>query len=284
MAGTHCGPHAPRRGRDAFGLGLRPPFYREAMRGAVPVGWLELVTENFMVDGGRALHVLDAVREHYEVALHGVSMNLGGTDPLDEGYLRRLEALVRRCEPVRVSDHLCWTRHGGHHLHDLLPLPHTREAVIHVAERISRVQDRLRRRILIENVSSYARFAGDEMPEAEFLREVCERADCLILLDVNNVVVNAHNHAFDPQLYLSALPAARIAQVHLAGHRASGPLRIDTHDRPVAGETWALYAQAVRRFGPVPTMIERDEEIPPLEELLSELDAARRIAAQARAA
>ncbi len=265
-------------GDDAgFGLGLRPPFYREAMRGEVGVDWFELISENFMVDGGPPLRVLEAVRAHYPVALHGVSMNLGGTDPLDESYLDRLAALVRRCEPVRVSDHLCWTRHGGHHLHDLLPLPCTREVAGHVAARIRQVQDRLRRRILIENVSSYAGFAGDEMSEAEFLREVAEQADCLLLVDLNNIIVSAHNHGFDARDYLAALPAGRVAQIHLAGHSVSGGLRIDTHDHPVAGEVWTLYAEARARFGAVATMIERDDAIPPLPELLAELDIARRI-------
>ncbi len=260
-----------------FGLGLRPPFYRDAMAGEVAVDWFEIISENFMIDGGRPLVVLEAVREHYPLALHGVSLNLGGSDPLDPDYLDRLARLVRRCQPLRVSDHLCWTRHGGHHLHDLLPLPYTREAVDHVAARIRQVQDRLQRQILIENVSSYVAFRSNEMTEAEFLVEVAEQADCLILLDLNNVFVSAHNHDFDPQGYLATLPAERIGQIHLAGHSTSGPLLIDTHDHPVADPVWQLYRHALHRFGPVATMIERDDAIPPLAELLAELDIARRL-------
>lgn len=260
-----------------FGLGLRPPFYREAMAGEVAVDWFEIISENFMVDGGRPLAVLEAVRARYPVALHGVSLNLGGSDPLDAGYLDRLDRLIRRCEPVRISDHLCWTRHGGHHLHDLLPLPHTEDVANHVASRIRQVQDRLQRRFLIENVSSYVAFRHSEMGEAAFLATVAERADCDILLDINNVFVSAHNHAFDPRDYLAALPASRIAQIHLAGHSTSGPLLIDTHDHPVADPVWDLYREALLRFGPVATMIERDDAIPPLADLLAELDIARRL-------
>jgi len=221
--------------------------------------------------------VLEAVREHYPLALHGVSLNLGGSDPLDPDYLARLARLVRRCQPLRVSDHLCWTRHGDHHLHDLLPLPYTREAVDHVAARIRQVQDRLQRQILIENVSSYVEFHDNEMTEAEFLVAVAKQADCLILLDLNNLFVSAHNHDFDPQGYLAILPAEHIAQIHLAGHSTSGPLLIDTHDHPVADPVWQLYRDALHRFGPVATMIERDDAIPPLKQLLDELDIARRL-------
>jgi uncharacterized protein (UPF0276 family) len=260
-----------------FGLGLRPPFYREAMAGEVAVDWFEIISENFMIDGGRPLAVLETVQKHYPLALHGVSLNLGGSDPLDPDYLDRLARLVRRCQPLRVSDHLCWTRHGGHHLHDLLPLPYTREAVDHVAARIRQVQDRLQRQILIENVSSYVEFRSNEMTEAEFLVEVAEQADCLILLDLNNIFVSAHNHDFEPQDYLAILPAERIGQIHLAGHSASGLLLIDTHDQPVADPVWQLYRDALHRFGPVATMIERDDAIPPLKQLLDELNIARHL-------
>lgn len=262
---------------NAFGLGLRPPFYREAAQGQAPVDWFEVISENFMVEGGRPLAVLEAVRGHYPVALHGVSMNLGGADPLDPDYLQRLAALVLRVEPLFVSDHLCWTRHGGHHLHDLLPLPYTEEAVAHIAQRIDQVQERLGRRILIENVSSYAEFSHSTLAEAEFLTAVAERADCLILLDLNNIIVSAHNHGFDPYDYLKAIPPKRVRQFHLAGHSVSGPLRIDTHDHPVPGPVWELYSEALRRFGPVPAMIERDDAIPPLPGLLAELDQAREL-------
>jgi len=254
------------------------------MRGEVAVDWFELISENFMVEGGKPLAVLDAVCERYPLALHGVSLNLGGTDPLDAAYLNRLETLINRCEPLRVSDHLCWTRHGGHHLHDLLPLPYTQDTVTHVADRIQRVQDRLKRQILIENVSSYAEYAHSDMLEYEFLTAVAERADCLILLDINNIIVSAHNHGFDAATYLQTMRVERIRQLHLAGHSVSGPLLIDTHDHPVSDAVWTLYAQAVREIGGIPTMIERDDAIPPLAELLAELDVARTIHAQERAA
>jgi uncharacterized protein len=268
----------------ALGLGLRPAFYADAAQGRVAVDWFELISENFMVAGGNPLRVLDAVAERYPVALHGVSLNLGGSDALDIDYLDRLDQLARRVAPMHISDHLCWTRHGGHHLHDLLPLPYTEEAVRHVAQRIGKVQDRLGQRILIENVSSYAEFAHSTMREWEFLAAVSEAADCHILLDLNNILVSAHNHGFDPQHYLAAVPAQRVRQIHLAGHSSSGPLRIDTHDHPVSDPVWDLYANALRRFGPVPSMIERDDHIPPMEELLVELDMARRISAQELAA
>lgn len=263
-----------------LGLGLRPPFYAAAAQGRMAVDWFELITENFMLDGGNPLRVLDAVAERYPVALHGVSLNLGGTDALDARYLDRLDQLARRVKLMHLSDHLCWTRHGGHHLHDLLPLPYTEEVVRHVAARIRTVQDRLGQRILIENVSSYAEFADSSLREWEFLAAVSETADCHILLDLNNIVVSAHNHGFDPQCYLDAIPAQRVRQIHLAGHSVSGPLHIDTHDHPVSDPVWDLYAAALRRFGPVPSMIERDDRIPPLEELLAELQHARRIGEQ----
>ena len=273
-----------RREHASFGLGLRPPFYAQAMRGEVAVDWFELISENFMVEGGKPLAVLDAVCERYPVALHGVSLNLGGSDALDEAYLDHLDTLVSRCEPVRVSDHLCWTRHGGHHLHDLLPLPYTQDTVTHVAERIQQVQDRLKRQILIENVSSYAEYAHSDMLEYEFLKAVAEHADCLILMDINNIIVSAHNHGFDATTYLQTIPVERIRQIHLAGHSVSGPLLIDTHDHPVSDPVWRLYAQALRVIGGIPAMIERDDAIPPLSELLAELDVARSIHAQERAA
>lgn len=269
----------PEREAD-FALGLRPPFYHEAMQGKIAVDWLEIISENFMVDGGKPLAVLDSVRDHYPLALHGVSMNLGGTDPLDFEYLNKLKTLIQRARPVRVSDHLCWTRQGGHHLHDLLPLPYSDEAVANTVTRIQRVQNELEQQILIENVSSYAEFTHSTMNEWEFLTTVASQADCFILLDINNIIVSAHNHGFDANEYLSAIPVERVKQIHLAGHSVSGPLYIDTHDHPVSDPVWDLYAKAVARFGTVATMIERDDAIPPLSELLSELDIARQVHAQ----
>lgn len=249
--------------------------------GEVAVDWFEVISENFMVDGGNPLRILDAVADRYPLALHGVSMNLGGTDPLDRDYLNRLKGLVERVNPVRVSDHLCWTRHGGHHLHDLLPLPYTEESVKHVAERIGIVQDYLQRRILIENVSSYAEFTENSINESAFLSTVAKTADCYILLDVNNIVVSAHNHGFDAESYLQNIPIERVQQIHLAGHTVQEPLLIDTHDHPIADPVWELYRQTIHRLGEVPTMIERDDNIPPLTELLLELNEARQISQRA---
>jgi len=260
-----------------FGLGLRPPFYQDAAEGKIVVDWFEVISENFMVDGGNPLRILDAVHERYPLALHGVSMNLGGSDPLDKQYLSKLKSLIERVQPVRVSDHLCWTRQGGHHLHDLLPLPYTDEAVKHVSQRIKQVQDTLGRQILIENVSSYAEFEHSHFKESEFLATIAEEADCFILLDVNNIIVSAHNHGFDALDYLKPVSSVRVKQIHLAGHTISPPLLIDTHDHPVADSVWSLYASVINQLGAMPTMIERDDNIPPLSELLSELDTVRTI-------
>jgi len=210
--------------------------------------------------------------------MHGVSLSIGGTDPLDEDYLTRLAGLAKRVEPAWVSDHLCWTGVQGVNLHDLMPLPYTEEALEHVVARVRRVQDTLRRRILLENVSSYVSFAQSQLSEWEFLAEVAERADCLILLDINNVHVSATNHGFSSLDYLRGIPAARVQQFHLAGYEQGDRLIIDTHDAPVSNPVWELYAEAVRRFGRVSTMIERDDHFPPLTELLAELDHARTLA------
>jgi uncharacterized protein (UPF0276 family) len=263
------------------GFGLRTPHTGEilarAERGALLAGFLEAISENHMVRGGRPRRVPQALREHVPVVLHGVSLNLGGADPLDEAYLDELEALVRRVEPPWLSDHLCWTGVGGRNLHDLLPLPHTEEALRHAAGRIRRVQERLGRRIAVENVSSYLRFAADGMSEWEFLVGVAEEADCGILLDVNNVYVNAWNHGFDARRYLDAIPAGRVFQIHLAGHSVSGALRIDTHDHPICDEVMALYAHAIRRLGPVSTLVEWDDRLPDLDGLEAEAERVRSV-------
>ncbi|SEQ27780.1 hypothetical protein SAMN04488038_105115 [Solimonas aquatica] len=266
-----------------FGLGLRVPHYEDLLREPQRVDWLEIISENFMVPGGRPLHYLTRLRERYPMVMHGVSLSIGSVDELDRDYLRQLRALIDRVQPAWVSDHLCFTGAGGHNLHDLLPLPYTEEALRHVAARVQQVQDLLGRRILLENVSSYVNFRSSEMSEWEFLAELAQRADCLLLLDVNNIHVSSHNHGFDPLEYLRAMPAARIQQLHLAGHSRQGGLLIDTHDAPVPPPVWALYAEACARFGEVSTMIERDAEIPPLAELLGELDEARRIAGARKA-
>ncbi|HEX7815729.1 DUF692 domain-containing protein [Dyella sp.] len=261
-----------------FGLGLRVEHYETLLQDAGHVEWLEIISENYMVPGGRPLAWLEKFRERFPLVMHGVSLSIGSTDPLDEGYLQRLAALARHIEPQWVSDHLCWTGAHGVNLHDLMPMPYTEEAIAHVVERVQRVQDALGRRILLENVSSYITYAQSQLTEWEFLAEIAERADCLILLDINNIHVSAHNHGFSPLDYLAGIPGKRVQQFHLAGHEHGDQLLIDTHDAPVIGPVWDLYEEAVRRFGPVSTMIERDDHIPPLAELMTELEHARKLA------
>lgn len=266
--------------RASFGLGMRSPHYPSFLDGSAPVDFVEVISENFMVDGGRPLDVLDRVRGHYPVALHGVSMSIGRAEGVDPDYLRRLRALADRIEPMWVSDHLCWTGTGGVNTHDLLPLPYTCEALRVVADNIQRAQDALGRPLLIENPSSYVRFAGVDMGEWEFMAQLAYRTGCFLLLDVNNVFVSAANHGFDPIAYLDGIPAHRVRQIHLAGHsEGRDGLLIDTHDHPVPVGVWDLYAEAVRRLPPVATMIERDDDIPPLPVLLAEMERARRITA-----
>jgi len=262
-----------------FGLGLRTEHYQTIVNDWPEVDWFEVLSENYMVGGGKPLHYLDRIRERYPMVMHGVSLSIGGGDPLDREYLTQLKALAERIQPAWISDHLCWTGLHGKNMHDLLPLPYTEEAIAHVVARIAQVQDFLGRRILLENVSSYVTYTQSSISEWEFLSEIVERADCLLLLDINNIYVSARNHGFDALDYLRGVPAARVCQFHLAGHTTGdGGILIDTHDHPVIDPVWTLYAQAVRRFGFVSTMIERDGNIPPLAELLAELDCARRIA------
>jgi uncharacterized protein (UPF0276 family) len=262
-----------------FGLGLRKPHYRDFLddRSAVPVDFVEVISENFMIDGGRPLNVLRRVRERHPVALHGVSMSLGSADGLRGDYLERLRSLADRIEPLFISDHLSWSRFERFNSHDLLPLPYTREALDVVCGNIHRAQDILGRTMLIENPSSYVSLPG-EMAEWEFLEAICARTGCGLLLDVNNIHVSARNHGFDTQAYLSGIPAARVRQIHLAGHSQGRELLIDTHDRAVPDPVWSLYASALERVGPVATMIERDDDIPPLPKLLAEIEVARAIA------
>jgi hypothetical protein len=272
-------PAAVRSPSLGFGLGLRVDHYDTILQTSPAVDWFEIISENYLVPGGKPLHYLDRVRERYPIVMHGVSLSIGSSDPLNKDYLRQLKALADRIEPAWLSDHLCWTGLNGTNLHDLLPLPYTEEAINHVAERVRQVQDFLGRRILLENVSSYVSYKQSEMSEWEFVRAVIERADCLMLLDVNNIYVSSVNHQFDPRDYLKGIPPERVQQFHLAGHTNHGDYIIDTHDHPIVDPVWDLYADAVRRFGRVSTMIERDDNIPPLAELLAELDQARRIAA-----
>lgn len=262
-----------------FGLGLRVDHYETLIDEPGNVEWLEIVSENYLVPGGRPLRWLERFRERFPLVMHGVSMSIGGTDPLDMAYLDQLAALAKQVEPAWISDHLCWTGVQGVNLHDLMPLPYTEEALDHVVARVRQVQERLRRRILLENVSSYIRFADAQLEEWEFLAEVARRADCLILLDINNVYVSARNHGFDALRYLDGIPVERVQQFHLAGHEHGEALLVDTHDAPVPTPVWTLYEAAVRRFGAVSTMIERDDHMPPLSELLAELEHARRLAA-----
>jgi len=262
-----------------YGIGLRPVHYADLLDGAPGAEWYEVISENYMIRGGRPLHVLERVRERVPIMLHGVSLSLGSTDPLNETYLAELRELAQRFEPAGVSDHLCWGSIGGRYAHDLLPLPYTEEALAHVADRIRRVQDALGRRILVENVSSYLTFHHSVLPEWKFLAAVAERADCGILFDVNNVYVSAMNHGFSAETYLDAIPADRVGQIHLAGHSDHGTHLLDTHDHPVCPDVWSLYQRAIRRFGPVSTLIEWDADIPPLPVLLEEAARARRLAA-----
>ncbi|MBA4090171.1 MAG: hypothetical protein C0494_06200 [Sphingobium sp.] len=261
-----------------FGLGLRTPHYQDFLTSAVPVDFVEVISENFMVDGGRPRHILDQIRERHPVALHGVSMSIGSADGLDRAYLVCLKTLVDHLDPLFVSDHLCWTRIEGFNAHDLLPLPYTDEALDLVCANILQAQDMLERPMLIENPSTYLQFTADSMTEWQFLDAMCARTGCGLLLDVNNIYVSAVNHGFDPMAYLAGVPADRVRQIHLAGHSEGRDRLIDTHDQPVPPPVWSLYAEACRRTGPVATMIERDDDIPPLADLLTELDMARAIA------
>ena len=274
------------RGGDAlrapfagFGLGLRPVHYPEFAAGPQPVDWLEIISENYMIQGGKPLAMLDAIRADYPLAMHGVSMSIGSVAPLNRKYLKQLKALARRIEPMWISDHLCWTGVHGLNLHDLYPLPYTDEALRHLVGRIREVQDVLETRLVIENVSSYLAYADSVMSEWAFLAALAEEADCLLLLDVNNIYVSAVNHGFEPREFIDGVPGERVQQIHLAGHSDMGDYIIDTHDAPIAEAVFELYGYACRRFGPVSTMIERDDHIPPLAELIAELEQVRTIGA-----
>jgi len=261
-----------------FGAGLRAEHYPDVLDGRPNVDWFEAISENYMDTGGRPLAILQSVRRDYPVALHGVGLSIGSVDPLNERYLARLAELVRRIEPALITDHLCWTGVGGRSLFDLLPLPYTEEALAHVVARVCRVQDFLGRRILLENPSTYISYRASMMPEYEFLAELAERADCGILLDINNVYVSATNHGFDPRAYIDGIPGARVGQFHLAGHTDTGHYLFDTHSAPVADAVWDLYSHAVRSFGAVSTLVEWDAEIPPMARLCEEVDRARCVA------
>lgn len=266
------------RPSPGFGLGLRPKHYADFLAQAQRVDWLEIISDNYLVPGGKPLAMLDAIRERYPVAMHGVSLSLGSDEPLDRAYLRQLQALAKRIEPLWISEHLCWTGLAGETTHDLLPLPYTEQALRRVSDNILQVQDALGQRIVIENVSSYVQFGDSVMSEAQFVREVVERADCLLLLDVNNIYVSSINHGYEAQRYVAQMPVGRVQEIHLAGHSDHGEYIVDTHDAPIAEAVWQLYEAACRRFGVRATLIERDDAIPELATLIAELDRAREIA------
>ena len=249
------------------GIGFRREHFDFVLSERPAVPWFEVISENFMTDGGRPRHVLEQIRRDYPVAIHGVSLSVGSAALPDPKYLHRLKNLVSWLEPLLVSDHLCWTGIGGHNSHDLLPRPFTEEAVRNAARNIRQVQEFLGRPLLVKNISTYVEFDHSEMTEWDFLTAVIEEADCYLLLDVNNVYVNARNHAFDPHRYFEGIPKDRVRQFHLAGHEDHGHVVIDTHDDPVREEVWSLYRLAVERFGPRPTLIERDAHIPEFPEL-----------------
>jgi len=258
-----------------FGLGLRTDHYQHIIDERPAIDWFEALSENYMVAGGKPKHYLRRIREDYPIVLHGVSLSIGSSDELNPDYLNSLQELIHEVEPEWVSDHLCWTGVAGVNTHDLMPLPYTEEAISHVADRIIQVQDKLKRRLLIENVSSYVNYEHSCMQEWEFYAEVVERADCLMLLDLNNIYVSARNHHFDPFEYLKSIDAERVQQFHLAGHTDNSDHVIDTHDHDVRDEVWELYRAALRQFGFISTMIERDDNIPPFADLQAELDIAR---------
>ena len=261
-----------------FGLGLRTDHYETVIQEKPAVDWFEIITENYLIPGGQPLYFLDKIRENYPMVMHGVSLSIGGCDDLDWDYLKQVKQLAERIQPQWISDHLCWTGVTNKNLHDLLPLPYTEEVIDHVANRIKQVQDFLGRRLLIENVSSYVSYEQSSMTEWEFIKEITHRADCLLLLDVNNIYVSSINHSFNPMDYIAAIPSDRIYQIHLAGHANMGDYIIDTHDHDVVDEVWDLYAATLRCHGRISTMIERDDNIPPLSDLLTELHHARQIA------
>lgn len=251
--------------QPGIGLGLRTAHYEHILREWPEVGWFEVLSENFLQTEGKPLEVLDRVAERYPVVLHGVSLSIGSTDPLDFGYLAALKALRDRVGALWVSDHLCWTGVAGRNAHDLLPLPFDEETLRHVAGRVRQVQDVLGAPLVLENVSSYAAFADSTMTEWQFLAALAEEADCALLLDVNNVYVSARNHGFDPLDYLRALPLGRVAQFHVAGHDDLGTHVVDTHDGPVAPAVWALLREARRLGADAPVLLEWDASVPAFE-------------------
>jgi uncharacterized protein len=261
-----------------FGVGLRDRHATQILVDDPPLDWLEIISENYMIPGGPQLRLLDRLRERYPIVMHGVSLSIASTGQPDDGYLLALKALADRLQPCWISDHLCWTGVNGRNLHDLLPIPYTQEALDHIAQRVDRTQDVLGRALILENVSAYVRFHQSEMTEWEFIDELTRRTGCWLLLDISNVYINAFNHGFDPHVFLERVPADRVVQFHLAGHRDNGTHLVDTHDQPVSEVVWDLYATALRRFGPVSTMIERDDDASSLGEIVAEVERSRKVA------
>lgn len=263
-----------------FGLGLRSPHIQDILAGKSSADWFEALSENYMgvprVGYGYALRHLEAIRKDKPIVLHGVSLSIGSTDPLDKDYLQRLKTLMEKIEPQWMSDHLCWTGIEGNNSHDLLPLPYTHETIDHLSNRIDEVQNYLGRRFILENVSSYMEYKNSEMSEWEFLNELVKKTDCGLLVDVNNIYVSSRNHNFDPYAYIDAIPWENVAQIHLAGFTDRGNILIDTHDHPVCSEVWEMLEYVYNQYGFTPTMIEWDDNIPPLQELEGELNKARK--------
>lgn len=257
------------------GLGLRSIYYQEILNTLPPIDWFEIISEDYLVEGGNRLFYLDKIREEYPVVMHGVSLSIGGTDPLNKEYLSKLKQLMQRIDPVWVSDHLCWTGVEGKNFHDLMPLPYTEEALKNVVQRINQVQDFLGQQIILENVSSYVTYQHSVMQEWEFMTAIAELADCRLLVDINNIYVSSYNHKFDPHTFIQSIPKHRVQQFHLAGHSNEGDYIVDTHDEPVIEEVWQLYATALKHFGRVSTLIERDANFPPFDDLLKEVCRAR---------
>ena len=264
------------------GLGLRPTYYSDILNNSVDVDWFEIISENYMVPGGNPLAMLERVREKYPLVMHGVSLSIASTDPVNLDYLEELKSLANRIEPMWISDHLAWTGIEGVNLHDLLPIPYTQEALHHIAEKIRIVQDYLERPILIENPSTYISFKESEMDEADFLNEICEQENCSLLLDINNIYVSAFNHNFDAVTYLNKIQPANVVQMHIAGHTNYGTHIIDTHDQSVCDDVWALMESASERFPNASPMLERDDNFPPFIEIKSEFDKMRKTHLSAR--
>jgi uncharacterized protein (UPF0276 family) len=264
-----------------FGLGLRTEHYPDFLAHPQPVDWLEVLSDNYMVPGGKPLFMLDQILERYPMVMHGVSLSIGAVAGPDQAYLQKLKVLERRINPLWISDHLCWTGVHGRQLHDLMPLPFTEEALAVLVRNVRQVQDVLGRPLVLENVSSYVEFACSEMQEWEFMNALSDETECQFLLDVNNVYVSAFNHGYSALDFIHAMKPGRVIQIHLAGHSDHGTHLIDTHDQPVPEGVWSLYQQTIAHLGFVPTMIERDANIPPLADLLAELDLVRRMVARA---